>query len=48
MGHDLTGPVVTNIIRYLIKVIRNIGKENENGGRVNPGTDINVNLLAYG
>lgn len=48
MGNDLTGPVVTNIIGYLIKVGRNIGKGNKNGGKGNPDSDMNVNLLAYG
>lgn len=48
MGNDFTGPVVTNIIIYFIKVGRNIGKGNENGGKGNPDIDINVNLLAYG
>lgn len=49
MDNDLTGPVVTNIIRYeKQKVGRNIGKGNENVGKGNPDIDINVNLLAYG
>lgn len=48
MGNDLTGPAVTNIIKDLIEVGRNIGKGNENGGRGNPDIDINANMLAYG
>ena len=48
MDNNLTGPVATNIIKYVNKVGSNIGKVNENGGKGNPNIDINVNLLAYG